>query len=100
MLPLLLFGSAASSLITASEVIRPDFPDNVANMIRNRFYVDDGSGGADTVGDAKLLKTQLIEAMALGGFELGKWKSNFEELLDGEKQEEEWTRVLGVGCWV
>ena len=72
------FGSAASSLIMAyvlchhSEVIRPDFPDNVADMIRGPFYVNDGTGLAKCIKEAKTLKENLIKAMGRGGFTLSK----------------------------
>ena len=98
------FGSAASSLITAyvlryhSEVIRPDFPDNVADMIRDRFYVDDGTGLAKCIEEAITLKENLIKAMGRGGFTLSKWKSSHPEVLTEEEKgpEEPIAKVLGV----
>ena len=98
------FGSAALSLIMAyvlryhSEVIRPDFPDNVADMIRNRFYVNNGTSLAKCIEEAKTLKENLIKAMGRGGFTLSKWKSSHREILTEEERgtEEAVTKVLGV----
>ena len=73
-------------------------------MLRSAFYVDDGSGGADSVDEALELKQNLIEAMRLGGFTLAKWKSNAIEVMDDDpnvavdlsEKLEETTKVLGV----
>ena len=74
--------------------------------IRNQFYVEDGSGGADDEEEALKLKEELKSALALGGFTLAKWKSNCARLLEGEEtlvkstigtSQEDTTKVLGVG---
>ena len=73
-------------------------------MLRHAFYVDDGSGGADSVDEALQLKQDLIAAMKSGGFTLTKWKSNAVEVMDEDPNVavdlsaklEEPTKVLGV----
>ena len=70
------FGSAASSIVTSyvlrhhAERIKPDFSEAVYDWIRNRFYVDDGTGGANTAEELIELSNGVIRAMRLGGFEL------------------------------
>ena len=105
-----IFGSVSSSLVTSyvlrhhAEKIKPDFPENVYEMLRHAFYVDDGSGGADSVDEALQLKQDLIAAMKSGGFTLTKWKSNAVEVMDEDPNVavdlsaklEEPTKVLGV----
>ena len=49
-----IFGSGASSVVTSfvlrhhAERIKNNYPKNVHETIRHFFYVDDGSGGADS----------------------------------------------------
>ena len=107
-----IFGSGASSLVTSfvlryhSERIKSLFPQNVYDTIKNKIYVDDGSGGADTIEEALRLKEDLKTALKMGGFDLAKWKSNDPRLLVGEEtakagvigdERMEPTKVLGVG---
>ena len=83
------FGSLSSSFVTGftvrhhAEVIRPYYPSNVYNFIHHGFYVDNGSGGGDTVDEALELKTGVKSAMGDGGFQLVKWKSisSWKEIL-------------------
>ena len=76
-----IFGSGASSLVTSfilryhAERIKSLFPQNVYDTIKNKIYVDDGSGGADTIEEALRLKEDLKTALKMGGFDLAKWKS-------------------------
>ena len=106
------FGSAASSATTSyalrhlAETVKDDYPLNVHDMIRKRFYVDDGMGGASSKEELRELRDNVVDAMKRGGFELCKFKSNLPELMEsdpkkevklGEKEErEESTKVLGV----
>ena len=105
------FGSQSSSFVTSftvrkhAEVIRPKYPYNVYDLIRFGFYVDDGSGGGDSVDEALQLKVDSVAAMAEGGMDLVKWKSNARQLMDGDpnvpipfsdKQDDAPTKVLGV----
>ena len=46
------------------------------------FYVDDYLDSFRTIKEAREMKKDLTEALALGGFELVKWKSNFPDLND------------------
>ena len=107
-----IFGAGSSSVVTSfvlryhADKIRHLFPDDVWQTLRNNFYVDDGQGGGRTVASAMKLKTNLKEAMRLGGFQLGKWQSNAPELMDDEEvdaikaisdgDELNVTKVLGV----
>ena len=109
------FGSVASSITTTyalrhlAESVKDSYPPNVYDMIRKRFYVDDGMGGADNEEDLRHLKENVTEAMKKGGFELCKFKSNLPTLMEtdpnkeikiGEKEDgEESTKVLGVS-WI
>ena len=106
-----IFGSGASSLVTSfvlryhAEKIKHLFPENVNDTIRNQFYVDDVSAGADSVDRALELKENLKTAIGMGGFDLAKWKRSHPRILEGEeipKQKiigsdgEESTKVLKV----
>ena len=105
-----IFGAGSSSVVTSfvlrhhAESVKERFCREVYETIRHKFYVDDGAGGSDDVKTGKKIKSELTEAMALGGFELTKWKSNHPELMDeGEatdklfgEHEEGTTKVLGV----
>ena len=94
-----IFGSGASSVVTSfvlrhhAERIKHNYPKNVHETIRHFFYVDDGSGGADSVEEAIALKENLKKALAEGGFTLSKWKSNEKALLEGEEMPS--TKSLG-----
>ena len=109
------FGSAASSIVTAyvlrhhAESIKNDYHPSVYDWIRNRFYVDDGTGGANTAEELIALSEGVIDAMKKGGFELCKFKSNLPQLMDGSGNEEvrigdrneseDATKILGVS-WI
>lgn len=58
-----------------------------AEVIRTSTYVDDIISGADTVNEALELQGQLISLLAKGGFELRKWTSNSQKLLQELPQE-------------
>ncbi|XP_055614816.1 uncharacterized protein LOC129761133 [Toxorhynchites rutilus septentrionalis] len=51
--------------------------------LTNDFYVDDYIGGAPSVEAAVVLREQLTELLAKGGFLIRKWCSNKLEALDG-----------------
>ena len=53
-----------------------------AQIILNDFYVDDVITGADTLQELNEKKQQLINILALGGFQLHKWSSNCTDFLD------------------
>ena len=109
------FGSAASSIVTSyvlrhhAETIKDESSPAVYDMVRNRYYVDDGTGGADTEEEIIELSNGVKKAMEKGGFELCKFKSNLPQLMEGNANEEvkignrsdddDATKVLGVS-WI
>ena len=100
-----IFGAASSSAITSyvlryhAERIKSIFGQEVYEVIKRYFYVDDGTAGAHTEDAVKQLKKDLEEAMNIGGFKLAKWKSNSPSLLDlpSIADDERFTKVLGIG---
>ncbi|XP_058456550.1 uncharacterized protein LOC131433948 [Malaya genurostris] len=54
-----------------------------SQALRKGFYVDDFIGGAETVEEAILLRSELNDLLQKGGFELRKWTSNRLEVLKG-----------------
>lgn len=63
------------------------FPTTVEKAIKGT-YIDDVITGADTVEEAKELRTQLSEIFASGGFHLRKWASNSTAALAGVPEED------------
>ena len=100
-----IFGATCSPTITSyilrlhAERIKHAFGPEVYEVIRQYFYVDDGTAGAQTTPAVQKLKVDLEEAMRQGGFRLAKWKSNSPEILGLPAIDEEnrFTKVLGVG---
>nr|XP_029728573.1 uncharacterized protein LOC109397738 [Aedes albopictus] len=62
------------------------FPTTVEKAIKGT-YIDDVITGADTVEEAKELRTQLSEIFTSGGFHLRKWASNNTAALAGVPEE-------------
>ncbi|XP_024217811.2 uncharacterized protein [Halyomorpha halys] len=58
----------------------PCFPLAAASLV-NSIYVDDFVDSANSIEEARLLRTQLIGLFERGGFEISKWSSNATELL-------------------
>ena len=54
----------------------------ICNIIKSSFYVDDLLYGADTMSEAKLQIKDIISTMKSGQFPLTKWLSNNESILD------------------
>lgn len=52
----------------------------VASILKQDFYEDDGLTGSQTLQGALQLKSDLIELLKKGGFNLRKWASNHEKL--------------------
>ena len=52
------------------------------NLLRERLYVDDFLGGADSTRKAKEIYKNLRAIMSKGGFNLRKWNSNSKEVMD------------------
>ena len=99
-----IFGAASSPTVTAfvlrhhADRIESMFEEYVINTIKRRFYVDDGSGGKNTPEEYRKYVADMQTSMALGGFELTKWKYSHPTLL-GEppvKKGEELTKFLGL----
>ena len=53
-----------------------------SHLLKNDFYVDDVLTGADTLEESKHLQSQLIQLLRKGGMELGKWSSNYPDILN------------------
>lgn len=63
------------------EELNPELSD-VINLLRERLYVDDFLGGADSTKNAETIYKNSKEIMSQGGFNLRKWNSNSKEVLD------------------
>ncbi|XP_022835494.1 uncharacterized protein LOC111362949 [Spodoptera litura] len=104
------FGTASAPYLavrTLQQVAVDECGDNpgIAKIIINDFYMDDLMSGAETEEDAFKIHTEVTKALAKGGFELQKWKSNSQQLLNkirngnGEVLQikiDEVTKVLGL----
>lgn len=83
----------ASSPYNANKVIQQLIEDEkrnhplAANALCQNIFVDDALLGSDSLDDAQQLKTDLIDLMKKGGFELRKWSSNCPELLQDMPQD-------------
>ena len=62
------------------EKLNPELRE-VINLLRERLYVDDFLGGADSVKEAEEIYQESREIMRKGGFNLRKWNSNSKEVL-------------------
>lgn len=72
-----------------------------ANVVLNDFYVDDLLTPMETESEAMKLKTQLSALLGHGGFNLAKWCSNYDGIMEGENDaklvtERDSTSVLGI----
>ena len=99
-----IFGAASSPTVTAfvlrhhADQIARMFDEYIVDTIKRRFYVDDGSGGKNSVADYLKFVEDMNAAMALGGFELSKWKFSHPTLV-GEPavlEGEHLTKFLGL----
>lgn len=52
-----------------------------SKVVKNDMYVDDCMTGADSEDEANVLKEELLQIMAAGGFRLLKWSSNSRHIL-------------------
>ena len=99
-----IFGSSCSPTVTSfvmkhhSKLMREKFSKEVCDIISRYFYVDDGSGGSNSLEGCKRLMRELEEAMKEGGFSLGKWKFSHQELAEGKEQEDDGKekKILGI----
>ena len=100
----MVFGSSSSPSITSyilkihGERVREKFGEEIYLIITRFFYVDDGSGGANSVEKCRKLARDLKAAMLEGGFELGKWKFSHPALRgdDEEEEQDEEASILGI----
>lgn len=72
---------ATRCLVHLANTEGTQFPLASSALLKNT-YVDDILAGADTLQDAKELKSQLIQLLKSGSFELHKWCSNELSILD------------------
>ena len=101
-----IFGSSSSPTVTSfvlrrhSDNLEGIASEKVREIISRYFYVDDGTGGDDDLGKCKILRKELEEAMALGGFSLSKWIFSHPEMSEQEEEEDEGEsqekRILGI----
>lgn len=72
----------------------------VANEIKDAFYVDDYISGTDSTDQAKKIKQELTTVLKSYGFSLRKWKSNCESICEKDNKslsfENSTTKVLGL----
>lgn len=62
---------------------RPNYPNSCApDILENSFYMDDLMHGEHSASNAKQLKTEMMELLKAGGFNLRKWRSNLPEITD------------------
>ena len=82
-----LFGATSSpacaqfSLLQASEDQKNEFDDEVRQLIRRNFYMDDCLFSAPTIGEAARLVREVSELLRKRGFQLTKWISNCSSVL-------------------
>lgn len=79
---------------------------NAAMVLQEQFYMDDLVSGSFTLSSAKRLQEDLITLLQSGGFNLRKWSSNSEKLLQDvirvqneqafDFKESESTKTLGL----
>ncbi|XP_077258485.1 uncharacterized protein LOC143895318 [Temnothorax americanus] len=95
---------AIKTLEYLAETYTKQFPVGAEHIMRD-FYVDDMLSGADTLEEALKIKSEVVEILSRGAFQLSKWSSNHVALL-GEDQNkhnadvqidrESTSRVLGI----
>ncbi|XP_062537725.1 uncharacterized protein LOC134206062 [Armigeres subalbatus] len=80
------YGTAAAPFLATRTILQlakdeeNRFP-SASKAVVKSFYVDDVLTGADTLEHAQQLKTDLIDLLGRGGFELHKWCANNEEII-------------------
>ncbi|XP_067047620.1 uncharacterized protein [Acropora muricata] len=89
-----ILGSTIRHHLDSCEKLNPELGD-VINLLRERLYVDDFLGGADSTEKAREIYKNSKDIMSKGGFNLRKWNSNSEEVIDminsAEKSRETFT---------
>ncbi|KAG5880600.1 hypothetical protein JTB14_026571 [Gonioctena quinquepunctata] len=83
----LVFGLSSSPFIAIRVILqlaedeRKNFP-LAANILNEDIYIDDVCSGSSSLAEAKLIRNELINILRKGNFELRKWASNQQSLLD------------------
>ena len=89
-----ILGSTIRYHLDSCEKLNPELS-YVISLLRERLYVDDFLGGADSIKKAEEIYKNSKAIMLKGGFNLRKWNSNSKELIDminsSEKSREECT---------
>ncbi|XP_072934851.1 uncharacterized protein [Epargyreus clarus] len=87
------FGTAAAPYLAVRTMHQladdeaKDYPDT-AHVIKTGFYMDDLMIGHENVEDAKKMCSEIKMILKRGGFEMQKWSSNSEEVLEHLQEEE------------
>ena len=105
------YGTAAAPYLAIkclqhlAEQERARFPKGAERILRD-FYVDDLLTGADSLQEAKVVLSEIVDLLKQGSFELGKWASNNVQLLGPSKAtaeggmfdffKGEQSRILGI----
>ncbi|XP_062701902.1 uncharacterized protein LOC134285339 [Aedes albopictus] len=72
---------AIAALRKAAEDNKDQYP-KAAERIPKKFYVDDLFSGADSIGEAVVLRKEIVDVLASAGFNLRKWCSNDPQILE------------------
>ncbi|XP_059053907.1 uncharacterized protein LOC131848156 [Achroia grisella] len=87
----LTFGTAAAPYLAVRTLqqVALDEGDNclsVVQRVKNDFYMDDLLTGCDTVEEGVIIYQEMNQLLQKGGFQLQKWMTNSEDLLNEIKQ--------------
>lgn len=77
---------ATRTLCKLAEDEKSEFP-RAAEAIKNDIYVDDFMGGESEIRDAIALRNDVTALLKRGGFNIRKWASNDERILQGLSQQ-------------
>ncbi|XP_018397776.1 PREDICTED: uncharacterized protein LOC108775824 [Cyphomyrmex costatus] len=86
------YGTAPASFLATrclkylAETGSVEYP-RAAIVVARDFYMDDLLTGANSLEDAQILRDQIIQLLAKGCFQLRKWSSNSQELLQGVRDD-------------
>ncbi|XP_031630836.1 uncharacterized protein LOC116345538, partial [Contarinia nasturtii] len=72
---------AIFTMLELARIYEKRFP-SAARAVKSERYMDDFMSGGDSLEEVTRLYRELNQMMALGKFELGKWKTNCHELLN------------------
>ncbi|XP_062704228.1 uncharacterized protein LOC134286610 [Aedes albopictus] len=78
---------ATRSLVQLARDEKSEYP-AAAEVVCEDFYIDDVLTGANTVAEAVRLRMDLQEMLAKGGFDIRKWCSNSDAVLEDVPEEE------------